>query len=297
MRVQFPANIPDASLRFAVIAARFAGKWIFCKHKHRDTWEIPGGHREPGESIDQTARRELMEETAATDFVLHPICSYSVQAEGGEETFGKLYFAEIRALAPDLHSEIERIELRKALPEALTYPQIQPALHRRVEAFLAENFILPEVFAMNEKTPQRAAEILTQRFGHDTLIALATADGTTPWVRTVNSYYEAGSFYVITYALSNKMRHIAKNPTVALSGDWFTAHAIGENLGHILAPENARLAEALRTAFASWYANGHTNEADPNTVILRLRLTDGILFDHGTRFDLKFSPDGEISVQ
>lgn len=142
---------------------------------------------------------------------------------------------------------------------------------------------------MQEKFPQRAREIMDQRFGHDTVLALATVENGVPWVRSVNSYYEDGAFYVVTYALSNKMRQIKENPTVAVCGEWFTAHGVGENLGHILAKENREIADKLRTVFAEWYDNGHTNEADPNTIILRIRLTDGILLYHGTRFDLDFS--------
>lgn len=130
--------------------------------------------------------------------------------------------------------------------------------------------------------------IMAERFGRDALIALATIDGQLPSVRTVNSYYEDGSFYVITYARSNKMKQIAENPNVAICGDWFTAHGVGENLGHILKPENAQLADKLRNAFASWYQNGHTNESDPNTCILRIRLTEGVLLSHGTRYDIRF---------
>lgn len=150
---------------------------------------------------------------------------------------------------------------------------------------------------MEQKSARRAAEILQERFGHDTLLSLATVEGTTPWVRTVNSWYEDGSFYCITYALSNKIKQIAENPTVAICGDWFTARGVGENLGHIRLPENEAIAGKLREAFASWYQNGHTNEADPNTVILRLRLTEGVLMDHGTRYDLKFSEDGTCSLR
>ncbi len=133
------------------------------------------------------------------------------------------------------------------------------------------------------------AALMDARFGCDNLIALATADGDSPSVRTVNAYYEDGSFYTVTYALSGKMQHIAKNPKVAICGDWFTAHGIGESLGHILRPENAVLADKLRTVFAEWYSNGHTNEADPNTIILRIRLTDGILFHLGTRYNIDFT--------
>lgn len=142
---------------------------------------------------------------------------------------------------------------------------------------------------MQEKFPQRAKEIMDERFGYDTVIALATVENRKPWVRNVNSYYEDGSFYVVTFALSNKMRQIEVNPTVAVSGEWFTAHGVGENLGHILAEENREIADKLRTVFAEWYYNGHTNEADPNTIILRIRLTDGVLLYHGTRYDIDFT--------
>ncbi len=136
-------------------------------------------------------------------------------------------------------------------------------------------------------TPAIAA-IMDERFGCDTLIALATKGGDFPAVRTVHAYYERGAFYVVTYACSGKMRQIAADPRVAISGDWFTARGIGDNCGHILLHENADMADQLRTAFAAWYGNGHTNECDPNTVILRIRLVDGVLFHHGTRYDIEF---------
>lgn len=139
------------------------------------------------------------------------------------------------------------------------------------------------------KVPPQVRQIMTERFGHDNLIALATVAGGVPSVRTVNACYEDGSFYCITCALSGKMRQIGQNPNVAICGDWFTAHGIGENMGHILLPENETLAARLRAAFAAWYDNGHTNETDPNTVILRIRLTDGVLMSHGTRYDIDFT--------
>ena len=130
--------------------------------------------------------------------------------------------------------------------------------------------------------------ILTERFGKDSLIALATVSDGIPHVRTVDAVYIDGAFYVVTYSLSGKMQQIAKNPTVAISGDWFTAHGIGEKLGHVLLPENQAVMEVLRSAFAAWYSNGHTNETDPNTCLLKIRLTDGVLFSNGTRYDVVF---------
>ena len=142
---------------------------------------------------------------------------------------------------------------------------------------------------MNEKFPLEALRIMNDRFNKDSLIALATVDGNTPHVRAVNSYYEDGCFYTITYALSNKMKQIALNPTVAICGDWFTGHGIGENLGWIRDEKNNDIASKLRAAFAAWYDNGHTNEADINTVILRIRMTDGVLLHHGTQFEIDFT--------
>lgn len=140
-----------------------------------------------------------------------------------------------------------------------------------------------------EKLTDHTRELMSMRFGHDNLISIATVDGNTPYVRTVNGYYEDGAFYVITYALSNKMKQIENNPSVAICGDWFTAQGIGENAGHILKEENAEIASKLRAVFAEWYDNGHTDESDPNTCILRIKLTKGVLFHHGTRYDIDFS--------
>lgn len=135
----------------------------------------------------------------------------------------------------------------------------------------------------------KAERILNERFGRDCLIALATIEENLPHVRTVDALYEDGVFYVVTHALSGKMRQIKKNPHIAVSGDWFTAHGLGENLGHVLLPENQPMMDKLRSAFAAWYANGHVNEDDPNTCLLAIRLTDGVLFADGKRYDLAFA--------
>ena len=138
------------------------------------------------------------------------------------------------------------------------------------------------------KCNKEVDRILKERFGKDSLIALATVEDGKPYVRTVDAVYIDGAFYVVTHALSGKMCQISKNPVAAVSGEWFTGHGMGENLGHVQLPENQKIMAILRSAFAAWYDNGHTNEADENTILLKIRLTDGILFAEGKRYDIDF---------
>lgn len=137
---------------------------------------------------------------------------------------------------------------------------------------------------MDEKNREVEA-ILEERFGKDTLIALETAQGGIPYVRNVNAYYEGGAFYIITDARSNKMKHIGENPLIAIAGEWFTAQGRGENLGFFGKEENDWIAQKLTAVFKAWLGNGHVNLADENTVILRVRLTHGVLFSHGARYE------------
>jgi len=131
-----------------------------------------------------------------------------------------------------------------------------------------------------------AIQVMTERFGKDSLISVATIENNRPFVRTVDGYYEDGAFYAVTYALSNKMRQIKSNPEVAVCGEWFTGHGTGENLGHVRDERNAAIMAKLREAFAAWYGNGHVNEDDPNTCILRIHLTNGVLFNNGTKYKI-----------
>lgn len=129
MKVKFYETADDTLLKFAVIVSKSNGKWVFCKHKERDTYEVPGGHREDGETILETAKRELYEETGAIAFDIKPICVYSVLGknrvnETGEESFGMLYYAEIETFEQELHSEMEQVLLLDELPGKWTYPQI-----------------------------------------------------------------------------------------------------------------------------------------------------------------------------
>lgn len=128
--VRFYPPESEKALKFVVIAAKSDGKWLWCRHRERTTWEMPGGHIEPGEEPIAAARRELREETGAARFTLRPECIYGV-SNGESETFGLLCRAEVTAFDP-LECEIEEIRISEDLPGDWTYPAIQPKLMDRL---------------------------------------------------------------------------------------------------------------------------------------------------------------------
>lgn len=137
LEVKFYDSVADELLKFAVVVSRYDGKWVFCKHKERDTYEAPGGHREADEDILDTAKRELQEETGAVKFSIEPVCVYSVTGKNrvndtGEETFGLLCYADIEEFSGTLDSEMEQVVLLEKLPDNWTYPLIQPKLIEKI---------------------------------------------------------------------------------------------------------------------------------------------------------------------
>lgn len=124
-------EVKDDLLEFAVIVAEYKGKWIYVRHRERNTWEIPGGHREKNEEINKTAERELFEETGAQKFTIESVCSYSV-TKNDVRTYGSLFYAKVNRLGELPESEIEEISLFDNLPDKLTYIEIQPYLSNKV---------------------------------------------------------------------------------------------------------------------------------------------------------------------
>ncbi|HOZ53861.1 MAG TPA: NUDIX domain-containing protein [Bacilli bacterium] len=109
-------TVDDSVLNRVVMVCKYKDKWVFCKHKERDTWEIPGGHIEEGENWQEAAKRELYEETGATKFEIKPICIYSISK------YGILCYATVEEFTTLPESEIEKIEFFNNIPYNMTYP-------------------------------------------------------------------------------------------------------------------------------------------------------------------------------
>lgn len=131
MKIIFHDSVDEELIKYVIVASRYEGRWVFCKHRDRTTLEMPAGHREEGESALEAARRELYEETGATDYEIQKIGAFC--AEGDGSVFSMLFMANIRKLSPLPDYEIEKIELLDDIPGSLTYPEVQSQLFEIVK--------------------------------------------------------------------------------------------------------------------------------------------------------------------
>jgi 8-oxo-dGTP diphosphatase len=133
MKIGFIDDFPQEHFdyKYAIVVTMYGDRLLLVNHKDRDTWELPGGRRESNEEINETAKRELFEETGALKFELTPICDYYVE-EDDVVTYGRLFFADIMEIDVLPDYEIEKIEFFDHLPDNLTYSRIQPVLLRKV---------------------------------------------------------------------------------------------------------------------------------------------------------------------
>jgi len=118
--------------RYVIIFARYQNKWLYSRHKDRETFESPGGHIEPGETPLQAAKRELYEETGALVFNIQPAFDYSVHTSV-DFANGQVFFAQIEQLGPLPESEICEVRLYDTIPDKMTYPQVLPVLHHKIQ--------------------------------------------------------------------------------------------------------------------------------------------------------------------
>ena len=121
--------------QYVVIFSRYEGRYLFSRHRERETWETQGGHVEAKETPTEAAKRELYEESGAVEFTLQPLCDYQV-SRGDDQSNGMVFAAEITKLERLPSSEMEEVGLFEALPENLTYPEITPILFAHLEETL-----------------------------------------------------------------------------------------------------------------------------------------------------------------
>lgn len=129
--------------------------------------------------------------------------------------------------------------------------------------------------------------VLETLFAKDYQFALATSNDNIPAVRFIDTFYDNGAFYIVTYGKSQKVKEIENNPVVALSKDLYHFTGIARNIGHPLSKQNLKIREKLIKIFEPWYF-AHNNENDENLCYIRVDLKNGLFYKDGTGYKVDF---------
>ena len=109
-------------IEFVNCLAHQESQILFCKWRDNNFWVIPGGRVDPGETAEETAHRELLEETGATLENMEILC-YIHCFMYNLEYWGIVYLGEIKELGSPLDlNEVSEAKLFSEFPENLSNP-------------------------------------------------------------------------------------------------------------------------------------------------------------------------------
>ncbi|WP_350300366.1 RNA deprotection pyrophosphohydrolase [Peribacillus frigoritolerans] len=117
-KVEFSENPVFGESWHVFVLSRYKGSWVLTKHRERGL-EFPGGKREEGESIEETAIREVYEETGGLVGQLQFLGQYKVHHP--VKPFVKsIYYAALRGVEKKQnYLETDGPVFLEALPDIL----------------------------------------------------------------------------------------------------------------------------------------------------------------------------------
>lgn len=136
-------SVKDSDLQFVIMLCKYNEKIVLCKHKDRDTYECPGGRRENYETIIETAKRELYEETGAVEYNLKILSNIAIKGfdgviENKKTKYGCILLSKILKIEKMPKYEIDCIKFFKEIPNDWTYPEIEPVIFKKYVKELSE---------------------------------------------------------------------------------------------------------------------------------------------------------------
>lgn len=129
--------------------------------------------------------------------------------------------------------------------------------------------------------------VMTELFGKDFTFSFATAMDNIPSIRVIDTFYDNGAFWIVTYAKSNKVKEIESNPNAALCNNLYSFKGKACNVGHPLDAHNKEIRDKLIVAFETWYF-AHNNENDENMCYVKFAPESGFFYKDGTGYKVNF---------
>ncbi|MHB8129279.1 MAG: pyridoxamine 5'-phosphate oxidase family protein [Mobilitalea sp.] len=134
---------------------------------------------------------------------------------------------------------------------------------------------------------EKAIYVMNELFAKDYQFAMATVKDNIPSVRFVDTYFDDGSFYVVTYSKSQKVQELITNSEVSMCNKLYRFSGNAHNIGQPLLAENRTIREKLIKVFEPWYF-AHNNEQDENMCYIKIVLKEGFFYKDGTGYKVNF---------
>jgi general stress protein 26 len=106
-------------------------------------------------------------------------------------------------------------------------------------------------------------DIIKDKYQQDTILLIATAKDNVPSVRSVDTFYHDGSFWVVTDLRCNYVNEIISNENVMISDGghnrfWSKASVVG----HPLEEKNKSIRDVYMKVFHHWYEEVNNESLD-----------------------------------
>jgi len=131
--------------------------------------------------------------------------------------------------------------------------------------------------------------ILKERYQYDTILLIATAKDNVPTLRSVDTFYFEGAFWIVSDRNNRYVQEITNNENVMISDGghnrfWCRAHMIG----HPLEASNRNIRAVYKTVFHHWYDEVN-NEDSPSLCYIKAVPYKGYLHQNkqGYTFDFE----------
>lgn len=130
-------------------------------------------------------------------------------------------------------------------------------------------------------------DIIQEKYQNDTILLVVTSRDNVPSVRSVDSFYHDGSFWIVTDLRCNYVKEIQNNPYVMISdGGHNRFWCKGVIAGHPLDSKNASIRNVYLKVFEPWYKE--VNNEDLESVCY-VKVTPYKGYVHKNKIGYKFN--------